>query len=298
MASHIIITCGTSQLDRHKLTGSDSLGLNLHAIGFEELSCQFNLREETNEGISWLRNQEVECTLQSISQALCNILQTTNAMDWIGRQQNPIGAELSTLMVLFQEATRYQTAAANSTEEMIENPHSVFFQDERIRPTNNRFHLICSHTFAGMFSAGVIKAVVECVEWGTATVIPVPGLCENPKHPELALQHFAEKIIETLSNTGKEDEHPDMPVFLAITGGFKSVIPCATVASLVYCIPMIYLFEESSKLQILATYPHTSGMERWIAYWNNLAKMGIVQVIPWFQAVLDFREKFPSKIWY
>jgi hypothetical protein len=147
-----------------------------------------------------------------------------------------------------------------------------------------------------MFAAGIIKEVISLQGWGEADIIPVCGLCEQPTNIDIALQHFAEEILKVLSNTGAENGRPDKPVLFVISGGFKSAIPCMTVSSLAFCIPMIYLFENSNELQILATYPAMSKLKNWISAWEKISDLN-PRSVPWFTALLDFRKRYPAKNW-
>jgi len=299
MAYQIILTCGTSQLREDKLTGKQtSLSLKLDEIGYKDLRLSPYNNEDINLTLDWLTCSIRLKPLEQISNKLEQII-TNGGIQLIGKgEDNPIGAELSTLMILFDKAQEIQALEHN----YVENYFTRFMGDPHLQPNDNTFHLICSHTQRGLFAAGIIQKVVTDLGWGSAEINMVNGLCEDPKDPNLALQHLAEAIINILNNSDLAEGKLDMPTLFAITGGFKSSIPCMTLSSLIFNIPMIYLFEDSKQLQILSPFsPEIKDKKSHrhpVDYWQNISELKIYADIPWFKALLDFRTRHPSKVWF
>jgi len=299
MAYQIILTCGTSQLREDKLTGKKtSLGLKLDEIGYKDLNLSPYNSEDINLTLDWLESNERQWPVAQISDKLEQLI-NNGGIQLVGKgEDNPNGAELSTLMVLFNEAQEIQALEPG----YFPNYETRFLGDPHLQPKNNSFHLICSHTQRGLFAAGIIQKVVTDLGWGTAEINMVNGLCEDPIDPNLALQHLAEAIISILDNSDLAEGKLDMPTLFAITGGFKSSIPCMTLSSIIFNIPMIYLFEDSKKLQILSSFS-TGTIEKKCHkpqnnYWKNISELRIYDEIPWFKALLDFKISHLYKVWF
>lgn len=248
----LVVTCGTSQLEALLKIGDLAMSYNDYRNWLKEeepvTGAEASLQEVLEDGkfgyaaAALVRQLKKKCG----SPSDCR----TSTLDFLKSSSNPFGAEISTLLRMAQE--NMWTA---------ENDH---------------VRLLYSPTKAGLWSAGLASwALSQFWELpeerlDAQVVYKLYGITTDP---DGALGALADRLVETKA---KADEGGRRLV-LVMTGGFKSVVPCLTIFSLVWGVPLVYLFEKSDQLQRLHEQlgrTATGVSEFWQQVWNDLKTQG------------------------
>lgn len=271
MKTNLIIPCGTSQLE--KLLGMEP-----------PLSCSPNTQSKTEEAFTrqldvnpgdYLANRQVNGAIEEIVTSLVNEFPNRHKKvpepeyiqdDWW--LDNPFGSELSTLIRM--------------EEELNLDP------EKRSEVPPHRFVLLASETPAGLIARRVLQRVLTDERaYKLKSIKPegnerpdtqpgvkeelVVGLTEVPNNPKQAEMSLVERIRCNLLpfDSGWRN------LFL-VTGGFKSILPCLTMLSLLYGIEMVYLFEHSPQVQRFQLVEADTAQEKevWRQEWLKLRKDG------------------------
>ena len=226
---NLLITCGTSQLEREKLL---ELGVNnadyQNFFEGELAERDGNLsvphpKYPENDEFACIRKEELVFRLSE----LINNSTPEALNNQIGKPINLLGAEISTLIQLSRR------------------------REAPWVPDRDAITIIASQTYQGQFAASVLQGILEKV-WSLRAenlkLEVVPELRDiNPK-PEVATTNLAEVFSDRLRS---QTEHLAWHNILVITGGYKSIIPCATIYSMIFGVELVYIFERSNKLQSL-----------------------------------------------
>jgi putative CRISPR-associated protein (TIGR02619 family) len=210
MPRHLIVSCGTSQIDERKLNNaalSSSAKRAIRDIQGNEVDDQayklFSGKDYTEELITKL------------------VSRWHDLAALVGNDNNAFGAEISTL--------------AKMQGEGIFDPH------------HDSLVILYSDTEKGALCAGIVYRLLMESSWnvseGSIRLVRVQGLREDMGNQEQAAQ--AEyNLIDCIKQSLKRGQS-----ILVVTGGFKSVIPFFTAFALYYNVPMFYLFETSKSLR-------------------------------------------------
>jgi putative CRISPR-associated protein (TIGR02619 family) len=221
MARNLIITCGTSQIEEERLRFiKDSFSLS---CPWTDVRTSVAPRSDPPQQESAFDEFERKPDFQALVDAL-SAEAWKNRQRYVGQENNPFGAEISTLVLMEQH----------------DNWH----------PTEDHIVLLSSATDECVYCTALVATLLRNkagVDGQKISKKIVPKLNENPENVEETTKHLAKLLAEEIYYA--EDE--GLQNVLAITGGYKAVIPCLTVFSLVFGIEMYYLFEKSGRLQLL-----------------------------------------------
>jgi len=268
-----VLTCGTSQTEKLSKF-KNVLGLDLESIGYPELQNHFSSEPDPSLDEGFLNDSETP--IEEISKSIKNYINNPENKQTIidlekPEENNPLGAELSTLY--------------------------HYFLENDISPENHRFHILRSDTYEGWFNALVLSKVIIKTEWGTVGNNTEPhnvvGLRENPNQTEKPLLNLVcvlNTILYILIEKDKKQVPVQVPV-LVMSGGFKSTIPCLTVYSLVFALQLVYLFEKSAKLNYLQPVVNLENIEKYQIFWKQLLEMKTVNHMEWFHEILKFKDQ-------
>ena len=142
--------------------------------------------------------------------------------------------------------------------------HSLFRmeKDPSVRMDPNAvIHLLHSGTDEGRVCAEALKKLIEAKFERTATTHEVEGLQVTDRNAFRrqginSLFNELDKIATPCIAAGTRD------IALNVTGGFKAVVPYATLFGLIYRIPVVYIFERSKSLIVLPPAPINFDFER------------------------------------
>lgn len=228
MTLNILITTGTSQLDDDKL---DLMGIS--PVTREGFFRDLLMRDRGLESPPprYLRDVEQNEYFAGLVERLVDQIGGMNEEDiinLIGGEMNPLGAEISTLI-------RLKMRGGDNRSAWI--------------PERDNLVILASETYRGEFSARILKNVIHEVWSVPDTHVKIKVIHElrdrNP-NPESATTNLARAISDELRPvSGSYDWHN----MIVVTGGYKSIIPCATIFSFLFGVELVYLFEYSSKLQ-------------------------------------------------
>lgn len=276
----IILTCGTSQIE--SLTSGDpksnleksyrDRGIPGILLDDHKEPCDlFYVTNLDRTLVAWM--QEVIDELIVITQAELTIID-----NFIGQESNKFGAEISTLHQMMNRANGVQW-----------------------KPKEDRIVLLASQTRKGLFAAILIKEIliqIYEVSGESIDIDFVRKLKEDPKcntQIEEALDNFARKILHHMDVENNAKTFEDY--LLVMSGGFKSVIPCMTMASFFFGIELIYIFESSSKLQSLnpkIDLESRADQDFWKKVWKDLERLGLQNQASWYQTLLNARLQHPN----
>lgn len=278
MKTNLIIPCGTSQLE--KLLGMHpplSCSPTTQSQVEEAFALQLRVGPEDYLGSRLVRDAIDDIVKRLVTELHIEldekntvrpkkILKPEHVRDnWWA--ENPFGSELSTLI-------RLEDRLNLAPKESYTPPH--------------RLVLLASETPAGLMARRVLRKVLEH-EYGyrlkpidpdkekSASPQPgvkeelVAGLTEIPNNPEVAEITLVEIIRRNLFSF----DSGWCNLFL-VTGGFKSILPCLTMLSLLYGIEMVYLFEHSPQVQRFKLVEAGTAPEKeaWRGEWLKLMKDG------------------------
>lgn len=270
---NIIVPCGTSQTDKFiddVLLGY--LGIDLAEVGYAALGNYF--QSDPDPILNGQFPADMAPAAENIAINIVNYIQK-NAQDLqqiIGTDHNPLGAELSTLLVYF---------------------------GYDINQHDHTFHILRSDTYLGWFNAEVLSQVLVQLGWennNTVQLLKISNLREqlNPQNidPLLVLGRTLQHILSELIDA----KIPDQPL-MVVSGGFKSILPCLTVYSILFALKMVYLFEKSSSIVEISTITDITDEKKVRDLWNKMAHSGIADSVAWFKEALTLiglqREPLP-----
>jgi putative CRISPR-associated protein (TIGR02619 family) len=231
MAKHLIVSCGTSQIEKRKL---DRLGLRSSTKRYCE-SLEDNRNSISDETVNDLAGQATEL--------ITKLAERWNSLpNFIGKSYNPFGAEISTLWKMHQR-------------EKFNGSVSVT--------------LLFSDTMAGAFCAAVLKGLLTNKKtWGLSVseigLKRVRELREDFARPSEAEENLCQSILASLKR------NKDRPDVLVVTGGFKSVIPFFTLIALKEGVDMYYLYEQSENLCCLNLRAFVEDIPERRSFWQQL----------------------------
>ncbi|QRN84304.1 hypothetical protein JR338_06100 [Chloroflexota bacterium] len=247
-----IVTCGTSQIDPSIFKILDkNLAKEYDGWGFEAFFRNHPLEVPPN-FLQWVDGS----LLKKYQIVIKGDLDSLD--EKIGKGNNPLGAELSTLHLLKNRETGV-----------------------RWNPKEDRIILISSETGKGQSVASLIKRLLQGVyglEEGQIDIKVVKDLREKPANSDSTLMNFANNILQSIDIDNEEEFKKYSHYVLAISGGFKSTIPCMTLASFFFGIEMVYVYEDSDGLQSLQPKYDLSTKtkkEFWGQFWKELAAQGV-----------------------
>lgn len=255
MRNNIIITVGTSQIREEKIAPL----LPSEAVRFSRLRNNQPLNEN-----------DIRALILA-----CNTLS--------GRLlTNPqfYGAEIATLQV------------------MLANPELDFRE-------NGDFILLASDTLKGRIARRILyENLIKKWHISESQILPrredldaayiITGLKENPiskNEVDEAMVSLAEFIRDNLKShqLGRPAEYQNICV---MSGGFKSIIPCLTMLSLIYGFELFYLFEESNLLQSVHPIKEMEDIgehQFWIEALKRLQANNLIDPAPYLQTALQDR---------
>lgn len=174
-----------------------------------------------------------------------------------GGVEGSLGAELTTLLGWEQQLHNENALHANLYPPL----------------TRAQATILYSHSWSGLLAAIVLKKILK-LRWEMDTpedrFLMIDGMCQRPKNPNAAMENLATAIANTLVGYEENDPEEWENTFI-MTSGFKSVIPCMTIFSLLYGVEMIYTFEESDAIQRL--HPrHDLNQPKSRAFWQETWK--------------------------
>ena len=247
-----IVTCGTSQIDPSIFKILDqNLFKEYDDWGFEEFFRNHPVEVPPN-FLHWVDGSLLK-RYQSLIQDDLDSLDSK-----IGKGNNPLGAELSTLHLLKNRETGVHW-----------------------NPKEDRIILISSETGKGQSVASLIKRLLQGVygvEEGQIVIKVVKDLREKPANSDSTLMNFANNILQSIDIDNKEEFKKYAHYVLVMSGGFKSTIPCMTLASFFFGIELVYVFEDSDDLQSIQPKFDLSTKEKkefWGDFWKLLANQGV-----------------------
>lgn len=265
MTQNIIITCGTSQLDDEK-TGI--IGTDLRT----------DLERWDNRGSQ--PSDETWTAHQGLLNYFLNHLHEEE--QWIHCRENghnnPYGAEIATLVKL-------QDRGGGAGWD----------------PAQDRLVILSSQTCKGYISARLLRELLISQFHAENVVGPVivEGLKELPESERAAdnaLLGFAE-TVKTYIDPNNPGRPPNSRDLFVATGGFKAVLPCLSLYSLIMGIEMVYLFEQSNYLHTL--YPPINFNRQQKEQWQG-AFIELRRMIPegernrsMLEVILSARQDFP-----
>lgn len=252
-----IITCGTSQTDKVD-NPAIPMQVNLKSCNYEDLKSNYwhavpSILDEKQ----FLTDANPPSA--AIVKSLTACLGAKDRVQRITEENNPLGAELSTLI-------RYM-------------------QDGNLEASGHTFHILHSDTYPGWFNALLLQQTAAAMEWAVPADIDlhkIDNLRDKPAEgndPLQALSRAVNDILPKLKN----------PVIIA-SGGYKSVIPCMTIYALLYAVPLIYLFEKSDQLVNLTPVVTVANQKKFHQLWKKMADLRIAENTLWFNDALMYRK--------
>jgi CRISPR/Cas system-associated protein Csm6 len=276
MPNNLIIPCGTSQLLRSKLDQSRETGVGLRVYDQAYQAIEKENREHDLDPIDpedFFKQPQLREQVNRIIVSMRSYWEDRGS--YLGRDDSPFGAEIHTLIALQVE----QAGRGWNPDE----DHAV---------------LLASQTRSGMFAAHILGQVLTEL-WGMQAseieILVINGLSSRPSAPNAAMEHLANEIVNHVrgSKTGKNDK--TWKNILVASGGFKSVIPCLSMVSLVYGLRMVYMFELSANLQSLHPIYDQDPKTRkfWQDVWKKLIRQpGLTgRESSWMRTILRGRLK-------
>ncbi len=279
MPNNLIVTCGTSQVEEERLKLIETkfnVGRLAKEVGNSIKPVQSPLEDQHA-----FKNCENLPSFKELTKRLCdNTLwqhkdnpskMWENMAGYVGKEDNLFGAEISTLIMM---------------------------ADQKLwEPAIDEIMLLSSETQECVYSTAVIAWVLingAGVKGLQISKKIVPGLNDNPAEAYEVTWGLADQISEEIEIA----EKAKLKNLFVITGGYKAVIPCLTIFSLVFGIEMCYLFEKSDKLQVLNEALFDASEEKSKQYWQESLKKlkkksGGQLKNEWFRKALEKRFQMP-----
>lgn len=269
MKKNLIITCGTSQIQKYKFSNAvvdDKPALMAY---LESITSQ--KWDETVCDESFLQTDEVITWVEKITQPC--LRNWEQRADWVGVKTNILGAEISTLVAMEKEGGDYAWD-----------------------PETDYFHLIASQSKSGLFAARVAAGIIEKgwkIDPGRIGIRIVEGFNQNSTDPDQAMYNLAAVIKGVLKENEKDDQWQN--IFVG-SGGFKTSLPLLTVYSFLFGITLVNTYEFSDKLQRLSPrvdMDNAASRKFWNDIWDklNMKKWMADQTSRYLQLIMEFRVK-------
>jgi len=253
MVRHLIVTCGTSQIEEKRiqkameaaLAGKSGKDLSTERKTWEKWQNHRKKLLEATEGIDNNAFLQITGKISAAGGQLtedgqyCEILLSGLIKKWsemktvVGTDNNPFGAEISTLYKMEKK--------------------SLF------TPAKDSVVLLYSDTLSGAFCAGVLYRLLTKVY-----KMPPANLTLPARIPEL--REKPRNVVDAEDNTRialLEARKEDAENMFVMTGGFKSSIPILTVIALLKGDPIYYLFERSDTLRQVDPQATVQSANRW-----------------------------------
>lgn len=259
---NIIVPCGTSQTDKF-IDGVllANLGIDLKQVGYTQLGSYFQSDPDPISDGQF--PVDMAPAAEGIAKHIANFIKNNaqHLQQIIGTDHNPLGAELSTLLVYF---------AYN------------------INQHDHTFHILRSDTYLGWFNAEVLRQVLVRLGWANENTVQLHMISNLREQPDPLSTDPLFVLGRTLKNILLEliaAKIPDQPL-MVVSGGFKSILPCLTVYSILFALKMVYLFEKSSSLVEISTITEIINEEKFRNLWKKMADLGIADSVAWFKEAL------------
>jgi hypothetical protein len=264
-----IVTCGTSQTGKFEASEVlTQLKLDLKRIGYSDLLGSY-LNNKDHNADDENFEKDANGPIRNITDMIVKFMDTHKDNIPIGLDTNPLGAELSTIHKYLAD---HQLMDGNKSD--------------------HYFHILRSDTYRGWFNSMILKETISGMKWGNL-IGPylVNNLREKPDEarpsPIISLSSRLTDIINIAY--GRTGTFKPAPIII-MTGSFKSLIPCLTMYSLIFSLPLVYLFEESDQLVETIPAQETRNAKKSKEIWSELSKLEIAKNIPWLQNALDLRK--------
>lgn len=221
MSRHLIVSCGTSQIEERKLK---QVGLNKTNRDWcaKLVEDHASINDETPDA---LNPQATILVSRLVAAEKWNNLMKREKPKFIGSPNNPFGAEISTL--------------------------AKMHQDGRFNPDNDTATLLYSDTKAGAFCVAVLRGLLTHDDTWKMPLNRVMLPVRVPMLREEIAESDAERAEENLCNCIVRARSKESENCLVVTGGFKSAIPFFATVALIFGDPMYSLFERSEALRCL-----------------------------------------------
>ncbi|QQS46600.1 MAG: hypothetical protein IPM66_22320 [Acidobacteriota bacterium] len=216
MPRHLIVSCGTSQIDKNKL---GSKGFKLPASLIRDCS-----KLEFNKDLIDDNSIKSFASVSEVIQVRDSLIKCWGEMsDMAGKPNNPFGAELSTLEQMKKKG---------------------WFD-----PDNDSITVLYSDTKIGAYCAAILDAVLK-QGWqmdGRVYLKRILDWKEDPKDAGESEKNLCQSVLASI----KQHNNANSDLYLVVTGGFKSMIPFFTLIALKKDLEMYYLFEDTANLRCI-----------------------------------------------
>jgi len=228
MNQQYIITCGTSQIEAEKIEifrKNDQIRPFLTS-SLGEYPLILDKKDKPQK--EYEKHFKIMNNLLALKKGLSALW--GNRKDYLQRDENPFGAELSTLIAL-------------------EN-------DEITLQEGDRVVLLASDTYPGFWCA-ILAAEMVCEKYSgvEAEIEIVRNLEDHPVNPEEGILF----LVDTIHQLITRESNGLLKTRLLITGGYKSIIPHLTMMAFLYALEMIYLYENSDCLVKISFWKEKQG---------------------------------------
>lgn len=264
MIKNHIVTCGTSQIEKSKL--------RLIGQAENEIDNLFvALKEWTPNTIL---DHELEYSLNRIADRLISMVDLLPGR--IGTDDNPFGAEFSTLYMIM---------------------------DQYHAGDRKTFFILSSDTGKGVFCARILQALLMKhygVDFGDINILVVPGLKEDP-HSQNEIENLMHNLLDKVSDSLLNNSGGMVDNLIVMTGGFKSIIPCLTLVATLFGLGMVYQFEHSQYLQRLMpmiNFNEKITRQKWISNWNDVMRGGKVGETSWMYQLIKIRNDRKDEVFW
>ncbi len=205
------------------------------------------IRQDTASVVSYTPGS---CACSSACENMVKAISTRHQQEGTSlfeRVDTPLGAELATLHRMREE---------------------IFWN-----PNDDRITLLATETRAGVFCADVIEALMRKL-WGVpdskVKSQVIPEMKESPANTDVAAVNIVRAVLANLQ--------PQPKNLLVMTGGFKSLVPPLSMVSFLHGIELVYLFERSTRLQVLNLGPDlvlcSEDQGFWQKTWRDMQRTG------------------------
>lgn len=270
MPVHYVITCGTSQIEKEKLKGS---------LGFSE--------KEAANFISQVKRAKGQQTPEvffnehqtEYARIVKKLIENWNKLpDLIGKEDNPFGAEISTLKAYMKD-----------------------------RPAEATATVLTSDSAAGYFCSRILLTLLKSKDDINIDNEPkmVGRLDEEPSNQEcvnLAMVNLINLAYDALKvENPRNPETKGICNIIIASGGFKSILPGLTLFAFVYGLELVYLFEQSNLPQVLTPAMNLTDRkvrEKWIDHWKFVIENGRLERASYIYQLINLRTQNPNAVFY
>lgn len=254
MAKHLIVTCGTSQLEK--------LPVVADALPRGEVITTIDLALDDDDlppPDYWKKRIQEQVVIVYANLFANKWEQREN---WVLNRDNPFGAELSTLILMEH--------------------------DGHWTPEEDTIHLISSETRPGETAAAVIALILQLaagVPKNKIKILVAGGVRENTDSPDDAQRSLTGCITRDALQENTEN-------CLLISGGFKSMLPAMTLTAFIFGLRMYYLYEDAERhqeLNLVYNYSQDEVNRFWMETWQKMKNKNFASDHPLLQELLDKR---------